>query len=42
MDHDLYIIAFCLQYHVTSSGEGGLIRVCQTLLIVVLLLVYLL
>ena len=42
MDDELYIIAFCLQYHVTSSGDGGVIRVCQTLLIEVLLLVYLL
>ena len=36
MDNELYIIILCLQYHVTSSGDGGLIRVCQTLLIVVL------
>ena len=29
MDNELYIIILGLQYHVTSSGDGGLPRVCQ-------------
>ena len=31
-----FILMHCLQYHVISSDDGGLSRVWQTLLIVVL------